>query len=207
MEDEDVAHALGCNRLSGLVQSRHDDAAEVLREFVGRLGFSSIREGRCSRPAPLTPNQPQARWDFHCSLRPGPGHVLADVFFIHPLAASYLHSAACTPGHAAAGDADKHRDYNADHTCPGYVFRTKSFETLGRFSPGAMQFLCEATHAALPQPGRHRAACFANDYRQLSVVQCRYLSCMLMAAARLHTARTGSRWIRGAPRATPEILH
>jgi hypothetical protein len=70
-----------------------------------------------------------------------------------------------------------------------------------------MQFLSEATHAAFPQPGHQRATCFANIYRQLSVVQCRYLSRMLTAAAGLHTARTGSGWIRGAPQATPEILH
>jgi hypothetical protein len=43
VEDDDVVHALGCNRLSGLLQSRHghDEMAEVLREFVSRLGFSS----------------------------------------------------------------------------------------------------------------------------------------------------------------------
>jgi hypothetical protein len=64
-----------------------------------------------------------------------------------------------------------------------------------------------ATHAAFPQPGHQRAACFANVYRQLSVVQSRYLSRMLTAAAGLHTARTGSGWIRGAPQATPEIPH
>jgi hypothetical protein len=208
VEDDDVAHALGCHRLSGLVQSRHDDTAEVLREFVGRLGFSSSRKGQYSRLAPRTTNRPQALWDFHCNLRPGPGHVLADVSFIHPLAAAYLRSAARTPGHAAAlGDADKRRDYYADHACPGYAFRALSFETLGRFSPGTMQFLSEATHAAFPQPGHQRAACFANVYRQLSVVQCRYLSRMLTAAAGLHSARTGSGWLRGAPQATPEILH
>jgi hypothetical protein len=201
-------HALGCNQLSGLVQCRHDDTAEVLREFVGGLGFSSSRDGRYSRLAPRTPNRPQDRWDFHCNLRPGPGHVLADVCVIHHLAASNLRSAARTPGHAAAlRDADKRRDYYADHACPGYAFRAISFETLGRFSPGAMQFLSGATHAAFLQPGHQSAACFANIYRQLSVVQCRYLFRMLTAAAGLHTARTGSGWIRGAPQATPEILH
>jgi hypothetical protein len=79
------------------------------------------------------------------------------------------------------------------------------FQTLGRFSTSAMQFLYEATHAAFPQPGRQRAACFANVYRHFSIVQCRYPSRMLAVAAGLHTAHTG--WIRGAPHATPEILH
>jgi hypothetical protein len=70
-----------------------------------------------------------------------------------------------------------------------------------------MQFLCEATHAASPQPGHQRATCFANVYRQLSVLQYRYLSRMLTAAAGLHTTRTGSSWIRGAPQPSPEVPH
>jgi hypothetical protein len=85
--------------------------------------------------------------------------------------------------------------------------RAISFETLGRFGPAAMQFLCEANHAAFPQPGHQRAACFVNVYRKLSLVQCWYLSLMLMAAAGLYTARTGSGWICGSHHATPEILH
>jgi hypothetical protein len=70
-----------------------------------------------------------------------------------------------------------------------------------------MQLLCEATHAAFPQPGHQRAVRFANVYRQLTVVQNRYLSCMLTAAAGLHTARTGSGWIRGALLPSPEVPH
>jgi hypothetical protein len=199
VEDDTVAHALGCNRLSGLVQSRHDEETEVLHECVGQLGFSSSREGRYFRLAPRTPNRPQARWEFHCNLRPGPGHVLADVSFIHPLASSYIRSAARSPGHASAlRDASKLRDCFADHNCPGYAFRAISLETLGRFCPGAKQFLCEATHAAFPQPGHQRAVCFANVYRQLSVVQCSYLSRMLTSAVGLHTAHTAFGWIRGA---------
>jgi hypothetical protein len=160
------------------------------------MGFSSSRKGRYSQLAPALPTAPRPAWDFHCNLRPGPGHVLGDVSFIYPLAASYLRSATRTPGHAAAlRDADKSRDYYADHACPGYAFRAISFEALGRFRPGAMQFLCEATHAAFPQPGHQRDACFANVYHQLPVVQSRYLSRMLTAAAGLHTVRTGSGWI------------
>jgi hypothetical protein len=70
-----------------------------------------------------------------------------------------------------------------------------------------MQYLYEATHAAFPQLGHQRAACFANVYHQLSVMQCRYLSRMLTAAAGLHTARTSSGWIRGAPLPSAEVLH
>jgi hypothetical protein len=69
------------------------------------------------------------------------------------------------------------------------------------FNLGAMQFLCEATHLAFPQPGYQRDACFASVYRQLSVVQSRYLSHMLTAAAGLHTASTGFGLIRGAQQA------
>jgi hypothetical protein len=82
--------------------------------------------------------------------------------------ATYICSAACTRGHAGAlRDANKCRDCFTDHSCPENAFRAISFETLGPFSPGAMRFLCEATHAAFPQPGHQRAVCFTNLYRQL----------------------------------------
>jgi hypothetical protein len=68
-----------------------------------------------------------------------------------------------------------------------------------------MHFLCEATHAAFPHPGHQRAACVANVYRQLCVVQCCYLSRILTAG--VHTVRTDSGWIRGAPQASAEVLH
>jgi hypothetical protein len=90
---------------------------------------------------------------------------------------------------------------------PGICVLRISFETLGPFSPGAMQFLSEATHVAFLQPGHQRDACFANVYRQLSVVQSRYLSRMLTAAAGLYTARTSSGWIRGAQQASVEVPH
>jgi hypothetical protein len=70
-----------------------------------------------------------------------------------------------------------------------------------------MQFLYEATHAAFPQPGQQRAVCYASVYRQLTVVQGHYLSRMLSAAAGLHTACTGSGWIRGALLPSPEVPH
>jgi hypothetical protein len=211
VEDDDVAHALGYNWLSALVRSRNGSTANVRRDFDGNLGFSPSNEGQYSRLAPLTLKRPQAHWDFHCNLRPGPGHVLANFSFIHPLAASYLGAVAGTPGHAVIlRDADKHSDYYAHHACPGYAFRAISFETLGRFSPSAMQFLCSVTRAAFPHPGHHagqRAACFANAYRQLSVVQCRHLYRTLTATAGIHTTRTGLGWIYGVPHASPNVLH
>jgi hypothetical protein len=83
------------------------------------LSLSSSREVPYSRLGPPTTRRPQSRWDFPCNLRSGPGHVLADVSFVWPLAASYLRSAARTTGHAAGHrDAAKCRDYCADHGCP-----------------------------------------------------------------------------------------
>jgi hypothetical protein len=48
VEDDYIEHALGCNLLSGLVQSPQDDTADVLRGFISRLVFSSSYEGRYS---------------------------------------------------------------------------------------------------------------------------------------------------------------
>jgi hypothetical protein len=57
IDDSIVAHTLGCNRLSDLVQSGNDDTAEVLRELIGCLGYSSSREGWYSRLTPRTPTR------------------------------------------------------------------------------------------------------------------------------------------------------
>jgi hypothetical protein len=68
--------------------------------------------------------------------------------------ASYIRSPTRAPGHAAPlRDADKPGDYFADHDCPGYALRATSGETLRRFSPGAVQFLCEATTPLFPNQG------------------------------------------------------
>jgi hypothetical protein len=203
--EDDVAHALSCSALSGLVQARHDETADCLREYAGRLGFGSSREGSYMRRGSLTTNRPRARWDLHCHVRPGPGHILADVSFIHPLAQTYLRRAAQEAGSAARlRDSQKVRDYLRDHNCPGHTFRPVSFETLGRYSEGAMQFIREVAHGAFPgaHSGRVRGRCFSNIYGQLAVIRCRYTSRMITAAAGLNTAHTGSSWVRGA--AVPE---
>jgi hypothetical protein len=62
-------------------------------------------------------------------------------------------------------------------------------------------------HSALTQPEQKLPHWVARNYRQLSVVQCRYLSRMLTAAEGPHTGRKGSGWIRGTPHASPEVLH
>jgi hypothetical protein len=49
VENDDVAQTLGCNLLSSLIQGRHDETAENLHEFVGRLRFTSRPKGRYRR--------------------------------------------------------------------------------------------------------------------------------------------------------------
>jgi hypothetical protein len=58
--------------------------------------------------------------------------------------------------------------------------------------------ICKASHSS------HECA---NVFRQLDVMQCRYLSHTLTAAAGLHTARRGSGWIRSALQPSAEVLH
>jgi hypothetical protein len=90
-----------------------------LRPLMYRPPAHSTKQVRAGRAACLRSSRtfcttlphPQARWDFHCNLRPGPGRFLTDPqSSIHLLAASYMHSAVRTPGHAAAlRDADTRR--------------------------------------------------------------------------------------------------
>jgi len=147
-----------------------------------------------------TPNRPSPRGALQCYLRPSPGRVRGDVSVIEPLASTYVAHAAATPGSAALRrDRDKRTAYFRDHDCPGYHFRPLSFESLGRYSPGAMQFLREAAHNAFPgaAAGRVRGRSLDNIYKQLSVLNCRYSSRMLTAAAGLSFARTGRGWMSG----------
>jgi hypothetical protein len=52
------------------------------------------------------------------------------------------------------------RDFLRDHNCPGHTFRPISFETLGRYRPGAMHFIREVAHDGFPgaEAGEHVAA-------------------------------------------------
>ena len=78
---------------------------------------------------------------------------------------------------------------------------------LGRFSPGAMQFLGTVAHGAIPgtSQSRARGGFFEYVYKRLSVILCRYNSRMITAAAGLQTATTGRGWIRGACRPCPDL--
>ena len=48
--------------------------------------------------------------------------------------------------------------------CPGHQFAPVTFKTLGRFSPGAMQFLGTVAHGAFPGTSQShaRGRCFDN---------------------------------------------
>jgi hypothetical protein len=204
VEDNDVSHALGCNRLSGLLQSHHDDTTKVLQEFVGRLGLLQPR-GTVFSARTLHPKPPQARWDFHRNLCPGPAMRLLSCSFILTLRRTFVPRLAPLATLQLFGTLTSAGTTTRTTHAPG--MRSARYPARPWSGPDGMQFLCEATHAAFPQPGHQRATCFANVYCQLSVVQCRYLTRMLKAAVGLHTARTGSGWICGVPHATPEILH
>jgi hypothetical protein len=184
-----------------LIIARHDETADALREYARRLVFSSTREGPYMRWGSRTTNRPRDRWDLHCHIRPGPGHVFGDVSIIHPLAPSYVRRSALQACSAARSrDQDKLQEYLRDHNCPGHSFRPISFESLGRFSDGAMTFIREVVHGAFPgaHAARARGHCFSTVFSHLAVVWCRHTSRMLTAAGGLQTAHTGSGWLQGS---------
>jgi hypothetical protein len=201
VDGDDVAHALGCRSLDSLIIARHDETADALRKYAGRLGFSSSCEGPHIRRGSRTTNRPRDRWDFHCHIRPEPGHISEDVSYINPLAPSYVRPSAQQAGSAArCRDQDKLQEYLRDHNCPGHTFRPISFESLGRFSDGAMTFIREVAHGAFPgaQTAPARGRCFSNVFSHLAEVRCRHTSRKLTAAAALQTAHTGSGWLQGS---------
>ena len=97
--------------------------------------------------------------------------------------------------------------YQRHHDCPGHQFAPISFETQGRISPGAMQFLGTVAHGAFLAPLRAALAAAALTiymYKRLSVINCRYKSRLITAAAGLQTANTGRGWIRVACQPCPD---
>ena len=72
-------------------------------------------------------------------------------FYLDILAHTYEHGAAAEPGHAARRrNTARTTAYQHHHDRSSYQFELVSFETLGRFSPGAMQFLGTDSHGAFP---------------------------------------------------------
>jgi hypothetical protein len=108
------ALAIGCNRLSSLAQSHHDDAAQVSESslaawgspLAGRSGTPGLRLAPRATPQLGLPLQPgPGTRPYACGLPPHPPH-----------AASYIRSTAHSSGYAAApGDADKRWDHLSDH--------------------------------------------------------------------------------------------
>jgi hypothetical protein len=83
------------------------------------------------------------------------------------------------------------------------LFGAISFDSLGLFSPGALQSLCEAAQATLLQAGHKSAPCITNVHHKLAVVNSHYLSRMGMAAVVLRTASKGFSIIWIAPKQNP----
>jgi hypothetical protein len=133
LRDSDIARALSCNRFSGLVQSHHDGTTIELQQFVESLRICSSHEGRNTRLAPRAPIRLKASWDFHCSLRSGHSHGLADTSFLYSRAVCVCPVILIADPPAALRSTEKCRDYYANYGCAGYAFHGLAFETLGSF--------------------------------------------------------------------------
>jgi hypothetical protein len=71
------------------------DALQVLESRTSWVAMASPPVLMAGIPPLLLalPRAPQELWVFHCILQLGSGHALANVFFVHPLAASYVRAA------------------------------------------------------------------------------------------------------------------
>jgi hypothetical protein len=67
MEDDNVAHTLGCKQLSCLVQSCHDDVAKVLQSPLATWDSPAFARGGLGGTPGSCPTSPTARWDFYCN--------------------------------------------------------------------------------------------------------------------------------------------
>jgi hypothetical protein len=85
---------LRCQSLNSLIIVLDDETADDRGECVGRLGFSSSREGLHMHMhmhmhlRSCINHRPMACCDFHCHVQPGPSHIMGDVSYIHPFAPS-----------------------------------------------------------------------------------------------------------------------
>jgi hypothetical protein len=91
-------------------------ATDTLSDSVGCLDFSTSREDGCSRLAPHTPNCAQARWGFHCALRP----VAVMSFAYPPSRLSAQHTASCYAEHSFLGLVGSNAEsvYQGSNWCP-----------------------------------------------------------------------------------------
>jgi hypothetical protein len=97
-----------------------------VRSWIWFISFRYAEHACMSRATSLcltrrgyrTTGRPRARWDFHYHIRPGPGHTLGDVSFIHPLSpiwpAGQLHTS-CPP---PRGSRRKSKDFFRYTSCP-----------------------------------------------------------------------------------------
>jgi hypothetical protein len=100
--------------------------------------------------------------------------LVGDVSVIHPAAASFAGSAACTPGFAAAArDTSKQRVYRQVSSV--LLFALMSVESFGRLGAPVLTLLGDLPDQAVQAggPGLSQAAFISGALRELSVALCR----------------------------------
>jgi hypothetical protein len=97
------------------------------------------------------------------------------------LSASYLPSTAAGLA-TALQDADMRQD-SLPTTTARDLRSARFLLNLGTVQSTCHAIPLQSRHTPLPQPRHQCAVCFASLYRQLSVVPCRFLSCMLNQAS------------------------
>jgi hypothetical protein len=105
-------------------------------------GLSRQLQGRYSWLAP--PSAPNACCDVHCNVCPAPGHVLANISFIHSLAA--LHVISVAPLAAAFRMLQGVQPTMRTMGCLGPAPHD-ALSSFGAAQPWWVQFLSEAVHA------------------------------------------------------------
>jgi hypothetical protein len=166
-EDDDVVHALGCSRLIGLTQSRHEDVCKSLLASWALLAVRGDTPGLHLAP----PTVPKHAGTFTATCDPSlvtfsqtsrssiPWLLRTFIPPPAPLAVQLLfetqNSAGTTLWTIVA------RDMHAARSL---------LKPWG--SPGATQFLWEATHAAFPQPRHQCATCFCSWYNAITCLAC-----------------------------------
>jgi hypothetical protein len=156
-----------CARVTAALQPAHP-----LHEAIH---ISSICCSHDLEPSPRTQRRPTTRWCAGTSTATlGPDQVISWAM-CHVSTPSPPHMFPTLPrlltAQSRQRDSQHTRDYVRDHNCPGHTFCPISFETLGLYTPGAMQFIRDVAHGAFPgaEAGRVRCCCVANIFCHDSV--------------------------------------
>jgi hypothetical protein len=109
-----------------LIIAWHDENADAPCKYVGRLGFSYSCEGCYKRRDSRTINRP-GPWDFHCHIRPGPGHIPGvSLSTTLSLPATGIARPSTPVAGNARRDQEKLHEYLQDHNCTGHSLRPVS---------------------------------------------------------------------------------